>query len=100
MGRGREIQEFDFTMQFNKPKGLWETLGQTSQYVTNTTDDEIIDVLTRLQAATFTQIHNAVGKSGGYISQRLDELVDKGILIVTGKGKGALYSYIGHPLPK
>jgi hypothetical protein len=53
--------------------------------------------LNRLQAATFTQIHNAVGMSGGYISQRLDDLVDKGILIVTGKGKGALYSYIGHP---
>jgi len=97
LAEGREIAPVDITLKFDPMTGCWQSEGNTGQYINNSLDDEIIDVLTHLKTATFTQIHNAIGKDKGNTFKRLENLVDyRGIVIRTGNGRGSIYSYLGN----
>ena len=94
-GEGKAIAPFDITLKFDPITGCWQSEGDTDQFINNQNDNEIIDALITLKAASLTAICQLTGKDKGNTSKRITKLINRGMVERLGSGNSVIFRYIG-----
>ena len=77
---GRDIEERELSVDFDKSIGSWTLRGDADQVVNGEQQQAIIDALRVLESATYKDICDVIGQDRGNTFRRLTELVNRGIL--------------------
>ena len=89
---GRDIDESETALRFDKALGLWVLLGDASEYRTTHERHEIIELLRQVgDPMRPKEISEALGKPSGAIRFLLSKLTEEGAIKKTGYGQ---YTYI------
>ncbi len=89
---GRDIDESETALRFDKTLGLWNILGEAAEYRMSQERHEIIEVLRRVaEPMKPKEIAEAVGKPSGSVRFLLTKLMEEGTIKKTGYG---LYTYV------
>lgn len=81
-GEGRDIEEFDYALQFNNPiKYGWSKIGETHDVMRQECDAEVIAVLREIGQGDSRQIADVVRKDRRTVHDRLLRLTKEGVLI-------------------
>lgn len=79
---GRDIEERDLALQFDGLTGCWQLLGEAGEVRKDSTKGEILAAIRELKTlgelATSTSIARHIGKSQGYVSHMLADLLNDG----------------------
>ena len=97
-GEGKAILPFDITLKFDPVSGCWQSQGDTSLHINNQAENEIIDALINLGAASLSEVCKMIGKNKGNTSARLTNLANRGIVEKIKhpvSGQTIAYKYIG-----
>jgi hypothetical protein len=94
-GRGRDLEEIDTAMQFDKDTGAWNILGAAWQVADTVERREIQEVLGRsVDPMTPTEIAAAVGKSRQNVQKMLAKMYADGKVEKATTGRYTLVSLV------
>jgi hypothetical protein len=99
-GRGRDLEEVDTAMQFDKETGAWSILGAAWQVADTSERREIQEVLGRsVDPMTPTEIAAAVGKSRQNVQKMLGKMYEAGQVEKATTGRYTLVSPVSPMSP-
>ena len=94
-GRGRDLQEIETAMEFDRESGFWRILGDANELAKTHERREILEVLGRsVDAMTPTEVATSLGKSRSNVNHLLTRLYDEGKVEKQSKGRYTLTSPI------
>lgn len=99
MGRGREYEDFDYLLAWDRVTCCWQLEGETGAVRLTERRQEIIDALTKLGRATLTTIAKTIGQPKGNTYTRLQDLVTAGLVIISKVDDDVVYEVVGHVSP-
>jgi hypothetical protein len=86
-GRGRDIEEFEKAVQFDKTTGLWRLLGSVEDVRRSDERTNILDAIANMGGpASPTEIAGATGQKPGNVRFLLHQMMKKGEVLRVGKG--------------
>lgn len=89
-GRGRDVEEFELALDFDRDTCRWENLGAPSDVRRSDERAAILSAVARANAPlTPQEIANVTGQSPGNVRRLLGKMVDAGELRKEGRGKYA-----------
>lgn len=99
-GRGRDLEEIETAMQFDKETGAWAIVGAAWQVADTLERREIQEILGRsVDPMSPTEIADAIGKSRQNIQKMLRKMYDEGKIMKTGHGRYTLVSMVSPVSP-
>jgi hypothetical protein len=88
---GRDIDEAETALRFDKSLGLWTLLGNADEYRTTHERHQVIEVLRQVgEPMRPKEIAEALGKTSGSVRILLTRLIDEGSIKKTGYGRYAI----------
>lgn len=88
---GRDIDEAETALRFDKSLGLWTLLGNAEEYRTTHERHQVIEVLRQVgEPMRPKEIAEALGKTSGSVRILLTRLIDEGSIKKTGYGRYAI----------
>jgi hypothetical protein len=86
-GRGRDIEEFERALQFDKTTGHWELLGSVDDVRRSSERANILDAIANMGGpASPAEITGATGQKPGNVRFLLHQMMRKGEVLRVGKG--------------
>jgi hypothetical protein len=88
-GRGRDLDEIDMAMQFNRETCRWKALGEASEIRRSDERSQILEVLKEEAGAEFSpaQISTITGMRSGNVRRLLPKMVESGEVLKGKRGK-------------
>lgn len=86
---GREVEESDFALRFNRETCTWELLGDAGEYAQTKERRELLDILKACRSPEglrTKEIASALGKSDSSVSYLLRKLADENLVETTKYG--------------
>ncbi|MBN1574736.1 MAG: AAA family ATPase [Deltaproteobacteria bacterium] len=87
---GRDIEEQSLKLNIDWETGLWSCEGEASLYELSGRQGEIIEFLQDAGACGITDIGDALGINKGSAYKILSDLVNRGTILKSGKGRGGV----------
>lgn len=75
---GRDIDERELAMRFDRDTGCWQCLGDSVQVVTSEHEQAILDAINKLGAPSHREIADVTGQERSNCFRRIQELIVKG----------------------
>jgi hypothetical protein len=86
-GRGRDIEEFEKAVQFDRTTGLWRLLGSVEDVRRSDERTKVLDAIANIGApASPAEIAGATGQKSGNVRFLLHQMMKKGEVLRVGKG--------------
>lgn len=94
---GRDIDDQDLALQFDRELFCWQLLGSSAGVRIESMQSEIFDAINELGgAATVSRVAQWLGKDRSNVHKEMNELVNKGVLNRGGrKGREVKYNIVG-----
>lgn len=87
-GRGRDVEEFEKALRFDRTAGQWLVLGDAGEVSQSEERKAVLDVLAKAkEPMTPREIAQALGKKDGAIKNMLARLVDGGEVVKESRGR-------------
>lgn len=77
-GRGKDIEEIDLMLAFDKLTGSWQCQGNASEIAMTESRNEIIEYLKEAGKSQLPRIHKALGGDRGNLYRKIQDLVNAG----------------------
>lgn len=85
---GRDIEEKDLTVEFQKDDCTWNMIGNTQDVIDDRAGNKLLDAIIELgDKATSKNLEEKTKWSKGYVSKLLTKLENEGFIIRGGKGE-------------
>lgn len=75
---GRDIEERELAMHFDRETGCWECLGDAGEIVSSEHEQVILEAIAKLGAPAHKEIADATGQDRSNCFRRIQGLIDKG----------------------
>ena len=93
-GKGRDIEEIETALRFDRARGLWTALGDATEVRRTDERKAILDALREsCDPLSPTAITTLTGMKGPNVRKLLEKMVKAGELFKAGRGK---YSHLDH----
>jgi RecA-family ATPase len=79
LGRGRDIDDIDLTLRWDRDLWCWQSDGDTGELARTERQDELLTALETLGKAQIDDIAKAIGKTKGHIYGSLQDLCNSGL---------------------
>lgn len=87
-GRGRDVEEFEKALRFDRTAGQWLVLGDAGEVSQSEERKAVLDLLAKAkEPMTPREIAQALGKKDGAIKNMLARLVDGGEVVKESRGR-------------
>lgn len=90
-GLGRDIEEFNLTLRFDKGTCCWQSLGDTIEVEQMAAENEMLKAVENLGKCTAAQVAKEIGKDRHNTAKKLRELCTNGLLTRELTGKEVFY---------
>jgi hypothetical protein len=75
---GRDIEERELAMRFERQTGCWECLGDAAEIIASEQEQAVLDALKKLGAPTIRELAEVTGQDRSNCFRRVQELIMKG----------------------
>lgn len=83
---GRDIEERELALQFERETGKWDCLGDSETIVSSEQEEEILEAVAQLGAPSHREICDVIGQDRSNCFRRIQELIVRGSLVkIEGK---------------
>lgn len=93
-GRGREVEEFDYSLSWDREYSFWKKDGDTNELRLGKEKQEVLDVLDLLGQSRLSGIVSNLGKDRSNVSHTLNDLCNDGLVRKINIGREVYFERI------